>query len=216
MPPPAPAAMLRLPPPLVPSQFPVTPNLLLTPNTKPAQSIPTAIVSALPSKKPPKAMLLPEPLLVVPGILPVHFIVSKINNRRDMKKGFTLIELLVVSTIIITLIGIGSVSYVRALQTSRDSRRKTDLEQIRQALETYRSENGSYPTTATWKNSGVLYPTYLTTIPSDPKAGYLYGYIRTTATTYVLCAALEVTTTPISCGTGTCGTGTCSYAATNP
>ena len=134
----------------------------------------------------------------------------------NVVKGFTLIELLVVSTIIITLIGIGSVSYVRALQTSRDSRRKTDLEQIRQALETYRSENGSYPTTATWKNSGVLYPTYLTTIPSDPKAGYLYGYIRTTATTYVLCAALEVTTTPISCGTGTCGTGTCSYAATNP
>jgi prepilin-type N-terminal cleavage/methylation domain-containing protein len=134
-----------------------------------------------------------------------------------MKKGFTLIELLVVSTIIITLIGIGSVSYVRALKVSRDSRRQTDLEQIRQALETYRSEKGYYPTTATWQNSGILYPTYMTAIPSDPKSGYLYSYIRNTTTTYTLCAALEVTTTLAAGCTGSCGTGhTCSYAVNNP
>ncbi len=112
-----------------------------------------------------------------------------------MKKGFTLIELLVVIAIIGILIAVGSISYTRAVQLSRDSRRKTDLEQLRQALETYRSENSSYPDDGSLSS---LAPDFITTIPTDPKAGtpgYTYTYDRISTTTYTLCAELENFTT---------------------
>lgn len=106
------------------------------------------------------------------------------------KSGFTLIELLVVISIIAILIAVGSVSYAKAVALSRNSRRKTDLEQIRQALETYRSENSLYPAdTDTLQSDG-----FITTIPTDPKAGvsgFTYTYTRTSNTTYTLCAQLE-------------------------
>lgn len=105
------------------------------------------------------------------------------------KKAFTLIELLVVIAIIGILIAVGSVSYQRALKLSRDSKRKTDLEQIRQALETYRSESltGAYPA-----NKELLAPTYITTLPTDPKSPtYSYNYTRNSSTTYTLCATIE-------------------------
>ncbi len=120
-----------------------------------------------------------------------------------IKRGFTLIELLVVIAIIGILIAVGSISYTRATQLSRDSRRKTDLEQIRQALETYRSENYRYPLSATWKTN--LSPTYITTVPDDPKspaAGYTYTYTPAAGanpTTYTLCATLESTTPTSYC-----------------
>lgn len=131
-----------------------------------------------------------------------------------MKKGFTLIELLVVATIIATLIGAGSVSYIKATQLSRDSKRKTDLEQIRQALETYRSENGVYPTTA--QTTSVLATTYINAVPTDPKTGYLYAYTSASSTTYVLCSGLESSTAVVA-GCGSCGTGiTCQHKVTQP
>lgn len=116
-----------------------------------------------------------------------------------LKFGFTLIELLVVIAIIGILIAVGSISYTRAVQLSRDSRRKTDLEQIRQALETYRSENNAYPADTTSLTTGG----YLSTLPVDPKtgtSGYVYTYTRLTTTTYTLCAQLEnYTSTPTYC-----------------
>lgn len=114
-----------------------------------------------------------------------------------IKKGFTLIELLVVATIIATLIGVASVSFIRATKASRDTRRKTDLEQIRQALETYRSENGSYPNVTTiGALASALAPGYITTLPQYGPKGVTdtYTFTRTAATTYNLCAnAMEIT-----------------------
>ena len=127
-----------------------------------------------------------------------NFQLSTFNLRE--RRGFTLIELLVVIAIIGILIAVGSISYTRAVQLSRDSRRKTDLEQLRQALETYRSENASYPATGALDS---LAPDFITTIPTDPKtgtAGYVYTYTRITTTTYSLCAELEnYTTDPTYC-----------------
>ena len=61
------------------------------------------------------------------------------------KNGFTLIELLVVATIIIVLTTIGLVSYRTVARNSRDAKRKSDLETVRQAAIMYRSETGDYP-----------------------------------------------------------------------
>ncbi len=127
-------------------------------------------------------------------------IITALKTNNNMKKGFTLIELLVVIAIIGILIAVGSISYARAVALSRDSRRKTDLEQLRQALETYRSDNASYPATGSLSS---LQPDYITTIPTDPKegtAGYTYTYTRTSTTTYSLCAELEnATSDPTYC-----------------
>jgi general secretion pathway protein G len=123
-----------------------------------------------------------------------------------MKKGFTLIELLVVISIIGILVAAGVTSYQRASKLSRDARRKTDLEQLRQALETFRSENGSYPTAAQG-GLGALDPDYITTVPSDPRDGvYTYTPSGNPPVTYTLCASLELIETPA----------TCNYTVTQP
>ena len=135
-------------------------------------------------------------------------------------KGFTLIELLVTMTIIAVLAGLSLISFDSARKSSRDSKRKTDLEQMRAALEMYRADNGSYPATADFFKSGVLYPKYLASIPPDP-SGRVYSYVAgTPAAGYTLCAALEVVTTvdpKCAAASANCGSGNpCSYSATSP
>jgi len=61
------------------------------------------------------------------------------------QKGFTFIELLVVITIIGVVFAAGIVSYTQISKNSRDARRRSDLEAIRQALEMCRSIAGVYP-----------------------------------------------------------------------
>jgi prepilin-type N-terminal cleavage/methylation domain-containing protein len=118
--------------------------------------------------------------------------------KNIFKRGFTLIELLVVIAIIGILITVGSVSYQRAVRLSRDSKRKTDLEQIRQALETYRSENGTYPDSTAWE--GDLESGYIAIVPQDITNPYTYtpgpGLIS-----YDLCATLESVTPDTYCVT---------------
>jgi general secretion pathway protein G len=128
-------------------------------------------------------------------------ILKKIKSKS--KHGFTLIELLVVISIIGILVAVGATSYQRAVRLSRDSKRKTDLEQIRQALETYRAENGTYPSAVTWESD--LESGYITEIPVDPKS-QTYTYTNPTTTTYTLCASLETIESPP----------TCNYTVTNP
>lgn len=57
------------------------------------------------------------------------------------KKGFTLIELLVVISIIGILAGLTLSSYTGAQKQARDSQRRSDLNQYRNALETYAASN---------------------------------------------------------------------------
>lgn len=127
--------------------------------------------------------------------------------------GYTLIEILVVATIIGLLMAIGSSGYSQFTKQSRDARRKADLENIRAALEMYRSNNSYYPST-----TSALSPDYIGTLPTDPLSGqsYLYGYLpspggcTTACTDYTLGTYLEITTTTCTYVSG-CYSGICNY-----
>jgi len=99
------------------------------------------------------------------------------------KKGFTFIEILVTVTIIAMLIAIAVISYGSIQKRSRDARRKSDIEQLRSALEMYRADFGYYPDgpssfTALKSDSDLTtaLSSYTTTIPSDPKDDVTYPY----------------------------------------
>lgn len=147
-----------------------------------------------------------------------------ILNFRRKRAGFTLIELLVVISIIGILASLLLVSYQGTRKTARDGKRKVDLEQIRSALEMCRTDTNSYPISIYTDLSGTPViscgspsQTYLSGTPKDPATQDNYYYNRATASTYTLCAYLEVSGTAGSCGTSSCGSGrTCNYKVTNP
>ncbi|KKS86715.1 MAG: Type II secretion system protein G, partial [Candidatus Gottesmanbacteria bacterium GW2011_GWB1_43_11] len=62
----------------------------------------------------------------------------KFNDRL----GFTLIEIMIAIGILGILTTAGYTSFLGSQKSSRDNRRKVDLETIRQALELYRLDNG--------------------------------------------------------------------------
>ncbi len=113
--------------------------------------------------------------------------------KRD--SGFTFVELLVVISIIGIIFATGVVTYTSISVRSRDARRKTDLESIRQSLEICRSLAGSYPDTI--YNSvtcdDATSTVMLASTPLDPKpcTGYTngrYTYVKSTSVTYTLTA----------------------------
>lgn len=153
--------------------------------------------------------------------------------------GFTLVELLVVISIIGVLIGLSIFALQGARVSSRDARRKADLELVRSGIELYRSDCNKYPTTSTPSNPTTALDTgassslkgdgstasclstnvYISQIPADPispNSNYLYS---SNGTTYELCAALEQSTglATVTCGgSSACGSSTCNYKVTNP
>jgi general secretion pathway protein G len=116
--------------------------------------------------------------------------------------GFTMIELLVVATIMIVLTTIALVSYRSATQNSRNAKRKTDMQTVRQALVLYRSDNGCYPSDSTFTGMMTTISEYLSELPYDPlgsESDPLYTYTpvgdgdcgEDGATGFTLEAALE-------------------------
>jgi len=139
-----------------------------------------------------------------------------------LNRGFTFVELLVVITIIAVLTAIGVANYSTVTKKSRDSRRKADLEQIRAALEIYRSDIGNYPIDAevdmSCPDEGATLVAgeniYMDPIPCDPKTpDYDYDYTQGGGgLTYTLEAQLEVDT-----DSGTCSaTGDNTYCVKQP
>jgi general secretion pathway protein G len=129
--------------------------------------------------------------------------------KRRKHSGFTLIELLVVIAII-SLISAVILSNIKTAQAkSRDAKRRTDLAQLRTALELYYTTVGSYPPTggsSSWRGTCATYgsygttgsggwipnlaPTYITVLPVDPKPNGVNGcYLYTSnGTDYKLLA----------------------------
>jgi len=124
-----------------------------------------------------------------------------------MKKAFSLIELIVVVTIIALLTVAGVVNYATSNKKSRDARRISDLEKMRMALEMVRQVGVTYPASIS-----SLSPTYLQTIPTDPKSGtYLYTP-GATYYTYTIWAKME----DLGSTTGSYSSGSYNYQVSNP
>lgn len=120
------------------------------------------------------------------------------------RRAFTLVELMVTVSIIAILIAIGIASYSSINKRSRDTKRKSDLEQLRSALEMYRAQNGNYPSAgggsfvSTTNLAASLVSTYIPAIPVDPQdeSPYMYRYRATNVSGgnyygYCLSATLE-------------------------
>lgn len=132
---------------------------------------------------------------------------SSYSKKKRTVAGFTLLELLVVISIIGLLIAMGTVAFTTAQRKGRDSKRRSDMQQMQKAFEQYYAENGSYDTCGTMAAS--MMPGGL---PSDPQPVPTAPYNTGTgcdATAYCVCALLEDT------GTGNAGAPTgvnCAYA----
>lgn len=95
-----------------------------------------------------------------------------------------MIELLVVATIIIVLTTIGIISYRQAGISSRDGKRKTDLQVLRQALMLYKADNGCFPEGTSYSNMLTEISDYLADSDiniSDPtdETPHVYSYAGT-------------------------------------
>lgn len=146
------------------------------------------------------------------------------NTLSSGRQAFTLIEIIVSVTIIMVLTAIGVVSYVSINKNARNAKRRGDIEQIRSALEMYRSDNGYYPArNATMGLATNLltnpvtpsFATYMSPIPSDPKEvnEYLYQATDRSLTNlqfygYCLAAMMELS------GAETADTSACSVGST--
>lgn len=104
------------------------------------------------------------------------------------RNGFTLIELLIVITIIVVISAVAMVNYTGAAKKARDSRRVSDLEKIRMALETVRQVGVTYPNAL-----GILVTgNYVSKLPTDPKTDGNYLYTPgDTNYSYTLDATME-------------------------
>lgn len=136
----------------------------------------------------------------------------KLLTKKNIS-SFTIIEILVVITIIILLAGVGAISYAALNKNARDGRRKTDLENLKAALEMYRSNVGTYVTT-TWSNLSVLTgtPKYIQSLPADPKSpSYSYNYSSASpGSDYTIGAYLEGSSSTCSV-TLSCTVANCNY-----
>lgn len=121
---------------------------------------------------------------------------------KHKNRGFTLVELLIVILIIAVLAGLSLTAFVGSQKTARDARRKSDIEQVRSALELYRSDNGYYPNTGAgaWTNASAIAVLvsegYISVIPADPANTNPYAYIALNLAGgryygYCLAAAME-------------------------
>ena len=138
------------------------------------------------------------------GQIPIIILVIFMKN--NFREGFTLIELLVVIAIIAILSTFILSSLGSAKSKSRDTTRKQNLDQIVKAISLYYSSNGDIPgltnncvaISDSMLGSGVLVPTFIKSIPTDPtrsalgtSGNYVYENQSNNTGKYRVCATME-------------------------
>lgn len=86
------------------------------------------------------------------------------TTRERSERGFTLIELLVVASILVVLAGIGLVQYRNGKTRASEAVLKTDLFNLRDAIDQYYADKGMYPATL----DELVSSGYLRKVPDDP------------------------------------------------
>ena len=81
--------------------------------------------------------------------------------------GFTLLELMVVCAIIVILAGIGVVRYQQSIKRSREAVLRTDLRDMREAIQNYTRDKEAAPNSL----DDLVTAQYLGRIPPDPITG---------------------------------------------
>lgn len=159
-------------------------------------------------------------------------------KNKTLGSGFTLMEILISVSIIAVLSVIGVTAYSSINKRSRDAKRASDMEQVRSALEMYRSDNGFYPelqdgTTNSFESlssldsgdgTGPLIPKYMPSIPSDPKSTdatpipYYYAPLGASAPvySYCLCGMVEIAPKNDCAAMGAPQIANCNYYVRNP
>ncbi len=80
------------------------------------------------------------------------------------ERGFTLIELLVVASILVVLAGIGLAQYRNGKTRASEAVLKTDLFNLRDAIDQYYADKGQYPGTL----DELVSAGYIRKVPDDP------------------------------------------------
>lgn len=88
----------------------------------------------------------------------------QVFHRRLTQRGFTLIELLVVISMIAILAAMGIAQYRNSVRRAQEATLKTDLFQMRDAIDQYYADKGKYPATL----DSLVSDGYLRKIPVDP------------------------------------------------
>lgn len=101
-------------------------------------------------------------------------------------RGFTLVELLIVIAILAILVTmvIVAINPRSVIEGTKDTKSRSEMNQIKIALQTYFNENNSYPATA-----GALAPTYMAS--NDTLTGMTYSAIGSPATDYLGSISME-------------------------
>src|SRR6185312_2604135 len=85
-------------------------------------------------------------------------------RRPNAEAGFTLIELLVVVSLIVILASIGMANYHNSIVRAREAVLKEDLFRMRDAIDQYYADKGTYPT----ELNSLVSDGYLRSLPKDP------------------------------------------------
>jgi len=115
--------------------------------------------------------------------------------QKKSVQGFTLVELLIVITIIGVLALVVFANFSGARERARDSKRKNDLNQLKNALQMYYNDNQIFPVASNGKmlacgdgedvcnwgssemTSGIT--VYMKQVPADPLSSNSYTYSQT-------------------------------------
>ena len=154
---------------------------------------------------------------------------STLNSQLSTRKGFTLIELLIVIVIIGVLATILLANFIGVRQRSRDAQRKADLRQLQSAVELYKADQNSYPSSSLVCEGALKSPdlsvTYMAKIPCDPNPilpfplplrNYTYVLSGSTYTLYACIENLNDTDPNVFVDDASCSNTRRKYLLTNP